>query len=106
MGAIELTVQKEGHAKLSGGYVNGICQIVDQAGRAKLAKSMQSTVAGTVYVRMNKDYDSAGAKVYKAFALEAAPENDGSGNYECPAVFDEIREEGTTIPLANLTAWL
>jgi hypothetical protein len=101
-------VQREGDAALA--YVNGICPIKTRDGKLTMSKSVQSVSAGKLNVHLTKNYDGSGAKVYTLISLLATPLVDGaidcSGTNEVPGIFDEIKLDGTTIALADLTVWL
>jgi len=108
----DLIQQKEGYALIPAAWPpSGTVRVTNLAGTDEcLAKSIQSTAAGTVVVHLHKNYDSTGAKVYTAITLTAAPLVSGNVDLasvnEVACAFDEIREEGTTIALSALTVWI
>lgn len=102
-----LIVQKAGHADIPSVWPTaGVVKIVNKEGVPEQAKAIQSASGGNVYVHLVKDTDAAGTKTWTLVTLSATNAGDFSGTNEVAAVFDEIRETGTTIPITDLTAWL
>ncbi len=75
-------------------FTDGIYICRDRAGKACEAVGAYSTSPGTLMVHYADDYDAAGGKVYTALDLTAAQERG--------ALFDEVKETGTTVVVANV----
>jgi hypothetical protein len=76
-------------------YTSGVWDVVDREGRASVAKGIYvpSGVNGDIEVHFRDDYID-GAKQYSVLSL-----TEGS---VVPAVFDAIKEDGTTITLTDI----
>lgn len=76
---------------------SGIWTVVDNAGVSRAAKGIMTTsgaTGGTLMVHLIHDYDSSNAKVYCPLPL-------GTNDIKA-AIFDEIKQTGTTIDLSEI----
>jgi hypothetical protein len=90
--------QQRGHFKgtaLAFDETDHIAKIKDQAGNETIAKAVMSTTDGSLEIHLIDDWNSSGQPVWLIIDLVG-----GSPAY--PALFDAVRETGTTVETENL----